>query len=525
MRHAALPALALGAALAAPMAGPADARTLRYASVGDVRTMDPHGLYETFTQATLNAVYEGLVRMNERLELEPALALSWENPEPELWRFRLRPGVRFQDGTPFTADDVVFSFQRAASEGSDLKVPVATVREVRAVDPLTVEITTRGPNPILPREIVFLGMVSRGWAERNGAVQPVDIRQGRENFSTRNANGTGPFRLTLREPDTRTVFANNPLWWDTPRHNLTEVVFRPVGNAATRVAALLSGELDLMEPVPVQDIPRVAATPGLRVLEGPEMRTVFLGMDQARAELTDSSLRGRNPFQDLRVRRAFLLAVDAQAIHQTIMRRQSRVAGLVVGPGVEGYDAALDTRPATDVAEARRLMAEAGFAEGFEVGLDCPNDRLVNDAAICQAVVPMLARIGVRVVPNIRPRAQWSQKVLSRNTSFYLQSWTTPTYDAFNPIVSLMAAPRQGRGSFNSGGYENARIEALIPRIQGETDQPARRAMIAEALRIHRDEVGHIPLHQQFLAWGARANVSTPLMPDNVIKLHLTRMD
>jgi len=207
------------------------------------------------------------------------------------------------------------------------------------------------------------------------------------------------------------------------------------------------------------------------------------------------------------------------------MRRQSRVAGLILGPGVEGYDPAIDIRPATDIAQARRLMADAGLGDGFEVGLDCPNDRLVNDQAICTSLVSMLARINIRVVPNIRPRAQWGQKVLSRSTSFYLQSWSTPTYDAFNPIVSLLAAPRDGRGTFNSGGYENARIETLIPRIQQETDPATRRGMIAEVLRIHRDEVGHIPLHQQFLAWGARSNVTTPLMPDNVIKLYLTRIE
>ncbi|MCR0985023.1 ABC transporter substrate-binding protein [Roseomonas populi] len=515
-------ALAGGLALLAPAA---QARTLRYASVGDIRTMDPHGLYETFTQSTLANIYESLLRMTEMLELEPSLAVSWEQARPDMWRFRLRPGVRFQDGTPLAADDVVFSIQRAMADGSDMKVATATIRAVTSPDPMTVEIETKGPNPILPREIVFLGIMSRSWAEAHNATQPVDIRKGQDNFASRNANGTGPFRLVLREPDSRTVLASNPGWWDTPRHNLTEVVFRPIGNSATRVAALLSGELDLMEPVPVQDIPRIAAAPGLRVLQGPEIRTVFLGMDQAREQLTDSPLRGRNPLKDLRVRRAMLLAVDAEAIHQRIMRRESRVAGLIIGPGIEGYDAALDLRPRTDVEAAKRLMAEAGYADGFEIGLDCPNDRLVNDAAICTAVVPMLARIGIKVVPNIRPRAQWSQKVLSRDTSFYLQSWSTPTYDAFNPLVSIAAAPRNGHGAFNSGGYENARIEELIPRIQRETDAAGRRAMIGEVLRIHRDEIGHIPLHQQFLAWGVRANVATPLMPDNVIKLWLTRID
>lgn len=495
------------------------AKTFRFATQGDLRSMDPMALFETFTLAAQGAVYEALVRTNSKLEFEPALATEWSQPSPTVWRFKLRPNVKFQDGSPFTADDAVFSFQRAAAEGSDLKPTITTVKEVVKIDDLTIDVITKAPDPILIRELPFLYMMSKSWCEKNGATTPVDVRKGQENFATRNANGTGPFILKSREAGVRTTFAVNPNWWDKPRHNLTEVVYTPIGNDATRVAALLSGEVDMIEPVPAQDIDRVNHTAGRKVLQAPELRTIFLGMDQARDELLESDVKGKNPFKDKRVRQAFEQAIDIEAIKTQVMRGASRPGILMIGPGVNGYDPAVDIRLPYNVETAKKLLADAGYPNGFTVGFDCPNDRYVNDERICQAVTAMLAKIGVKASLNAQTRAKWFEKILSRNTSFYMLGWTCSTYDAHNALVSLMATPKGPEGTFNLGGFSNPRLDELTHLIQVETDPGKRQAMINEAFTIHRDEVGHIPLHQQALAWGIKDNVDLVQLADNLLKL------
>jgi len=501
-------------------AGGAPAKTFRYATPADMRSMDPMALQETFTLATQGAVYEALVRTNAKLEFEPSLAVSWSQPSPTVWRFKLRPGVKFQDGAPFTADDVVFSFKRAAAEGSDVKPMIATVEDVKKVDDLTVDVVTKAPDPILISEIPFLYMMSKAWCEKNGAVDPVDVRKGKENFATTHANGTGPFILKSREVGVRTTFVVNPAWWDKPQHNLDEIVYTPIQNDSTRVAALLSGEVDMIEPVPAQDIDRVEHTAHRKVLQAPELRTIFLGMDQERAELTDSDVKGKNPFKDLRVRQAFQLAIDRELIQRQIMRGASHPTTLMVGPGINGYNPALDKPNKADAAKAKQLLAEAGYPEGFSVGLDCPNDRYVNDERICQAVTSMLAKAGIKVKLNAQTRAQWFAKILPRNTSFYLLGWTPATYDAHNTLVSIMVTPHSPEGTFNLGGYSNKRVDELTHLIQVEPDKAKRQAMIDEAFTIHRDEVGHIPLHQQALAWGIQDNVELVQLADDVLKLH-----
>ncbi len=517
-KRGALIGVIVGSVLACASA--AEAKTFRYATFADLRTMDPMGLFETFTLATQGAVYEGLVRTNRKLEFEPSLATEWSQSSPTVWRFKIRPNVKFHDGSTLSADDVVFSFGRAAAEGSDVKPNIATVKEVKKIDDLTVEVVTKEPDPILINNLQFLYIMSKAWCEKIGAAQPVDVKKGQENAASRTANGTGPFILVTREAGVRTTFKVNPNWWDKREHNLDEVIYTPIGNDATRVAALLSGEVDMIEPVPVQDVDRVSTTPGRKVLQGPELRTIFLGMDQARAELTDSDVKGKNPFKDLRVRQAFELAIDREIIKTQVMRGASRPTALMVGPGINGYDGSLNTPKKGDTEAAKKLLAEAGYPNGFSVGLDCPSDRYVNDERICQAATAMLARAGIKVSLNAQTRAKWFEKILPRNTSFYMLGWTAGTYDVHNALASLMATPKGPVGTFNLGGYSNARFDELTNLIQIETDKAKRQAMISEAMKIHRDEVGHIPLHQQALAWGIKDNVDLVQLADNVLKLH-----
>ncbi len=504
----------LGASLIAAACA-AGAQTIRVANQGDALSMDPHSLNESLQLSVTGNVYEPLVGRNKDLSLAPALATGWTQTSPTVWRFELRRNVLFHDGTPFTADDVLFSLARTQAEGSDMKTYTNDFKEVRKIDDHTVEIETTSPYPILPDVLTLVYMMSRSWCETNQATGPVDRRKGVENAASFRANGTGPFRLRERQPGVRTVFTRNPQYWGAIEGNVSEVVFTPIGNDATRVAALLSGQVDVMEPVPVQDIERVNTSPLTRAVTGPELRTIFLGMDQKRDELLYSSVKGKNPFKDKRVRQAFYQAIDIEGIRKTVMRGASNPSALLVGPGVNGFQPDIKRLP-YDADAARKLLAEAGYPSGFEVGMNCPNDRYVNDARICQAVAANLSRIGVKVRLQAETKGTYFPKVLRRDTSFYLLGWMPATYDAHNAMNALMACvDDKGAGQFNLGGYCNAKVDQLTRQVQSETDKGRRDAMIREAFEIHAADVGHIPLHQQALAWGVSRKVALVQMADN----------
>jgi peptide/nickel transport system substrate-binding protein len=526
MRRLALAAALLcGTSLAIP--APASAQVFRWANDGDVNSMDPYGRNETFLLSFNSNIYEPLVRRNKEMLVEPALAERWEQPSPTVWRFHLRQGVKFSDGTPFTAEDVVFSAQRVRAQGSNLQAVLASVKEIRKLDDNTIEIETTAPNPILLQELTTWGIMSKAWAEKNNATKPADLTSKEESFATRNAMGTGPFRLVSREPDRKTVLDRNAGWWDKPTHNIERAELNIIANDATRVAALLSGEVDFVYTVPPQDVARIGSSPGVRIIQGPELRTIYIGMDQLRPELLKSDVKGKNPFQDVRVRRAVYQAIDVNAIQRTVMRGQSKPTGLMWGPGVNGFQAADDTRLPVDAEASRKLLAEAGYPNGFGVTMDCPNDRYVNDEAICTAVVSMLARIGVRVTLNAQTRARYFAEVNGPryNTSFYLLGWTPATGDAHNAIYNLIAS-RDGksRGVFNNGGVTNAKVDELTDLIAVETDAAKRQAMISEVGKVVRDEALYIPLHQQQIVWAARSNAEVVQTADNYFQLRHVRV-
>jgi len=517
--------LAACALLGGPLASlPAAAKTFKYANQGDALSMDPHSLNESLQLNLTFNIYEPLVGRGKKLELVPALATAWKQTAPTVWRFELRQGVQFHDGTPFTADDVIFSYNRARADGSDVKTYVGAIREIRKVNDHAIDVITNEPFPILPDVITNWAIMSKKWCEENRATVPVDKRKGVENTASFKANGTGPFRLRSREPGVRTLLIRNSNYWDRSiETNLEEVVFTPIGNASTRVAALLSGEIDMMEPVPVQDVGRVAANAGLKVMQGPELRTIFLGMDQSRNELLFSNVKGKNPFKDKRVRQAFYQAIDINAIQKAVMRGASAPTGLMIAPGIKGFPADLNKRLPYDPAAAQKLLADAGYPQGFEVGMNCPNDRYVNDEEICKAVAAMLAKVGIKVNLMAESKATYFPKILTRNTSLYLLGWTPGSYDSHNPLFALMATPGGGgQGQFNLGSYSNAKVDELTKAIATETDLARRTAMIREAMQIHQDDIGHLPLHQQALAWAMKKNVDTVQLADNYMFLKWT---
>ena len=493
----------------------ASAQTVRIANQGDALSMDPHSLNETLQLSVTGNVYEPLVGRNKDLSLTPMLATSWKQTSPTVWRFELRKGVQFHDGTPFTADDVVFSLARTQVEGSDMKSYTNDFKEVRKIDSHTVEIETKTPFPILPDVLSLVYIMSKKWCETNQATVPVDRRKGVENTASFKANGTGPFRVRERQPNVRTVFTRNGSYWGKIEGNVTEVVFTPIGNDATRVAALLSGEVDVMEPVPVQDIDRVNSSANTRAITGPELRTIFLGMDQKRDELLYSNVKGKNPFKDKRVRQAFYQAIDIKGIKKTVMRGASNPSAQLVGPGINGFQPDMKRLP-YDVEAAKKLMAEAGYPNGFEVSMNCPNDRYVNDGRICQTVAANLSRINVKINLQAETKGTYFPKILRRDTSFYMLGWTPATYDAHNVMNAIMrCVDDKGAGQFNLGAYCNPKVDELTLKVQAETDKDKRNAYIKEAFDLHAADVGHIPLHQQALAWGVNKKVKLVQLADN----------
>ena len=507
-------------ALACVLVSAADAATLRFANQGDALSMDPHMHNEAVLLSLTGNVYESLTGRGRKFETTPELATDWKQTAPTVWRFNLRKGVKFHDGTPFTADDVIFSFERARGEGSDVKVYVGAIKEIRKVDAHAIDIVTTDPFLILPQTVSRWYVMSKSWCEKNNATRPADVRKGGENYATLRANGTGPFMLKSREPGVRTVFTANPDWWGKVEHNLTEAIFTPIGNDATRVAALVSGEIDMMDPLPLQDVPRVQSNPNLKVMQSPELRTIFLGMDQKRDELLHSNIKGRNPFKDVRVRRAFYQAIDIEAIRTRIMRGVSTPTGLMVAPDTQGFAPELNKRLPYDLEAAKKLMAEAGYPSGFEVGMNCPNDRYVNDSEICQAIAAMLAKIGVKVNLVAESKSLFFPKVIGRNVSFYLAGWTPASQDSHNALFAVMSTPGEGaQGQFNGGAYSNPRLDELTRKIGAENDTARRNAMIAEAFKIHQDDIGHIPLHQQPITWGMKKTVEMVQLPDNFLYL------
>lgn len=520
--------ISLAALAIAVLAGGAQATTFRWANDGDSNSMDPYARQETFLLLFDRSFYEPLVRWNRDMKLEPALATEWSQTDPTTWRFKLRQGVKFHDGTPFTADDVVFSYDRATHPGSNVASALATVKEVKRIDDYTVDFITDGPDPIMPNNLPTISIMSKKWCEEHNTTRAADLTKNEESYATRNENGTGPFILKDRQPDVKTVLVKNPDWWglkDNPI-GFDDTVFNRIENASTRVSALLSGELDFVYTVPPQDTDRIEKTAGMKIWKTPELRTIFLGMDQGRDELLESNIKGKNPFKDKRVREAFYKAIDEDAIAAKVMRGYAKVTALMVGPGVNGYDPALDKRFPVDIAGAKKLLADAGYPDGFEVGFDCPNDRYVNDEQVCQAVVAMLAKIGIKANLLAQTRAKYFGKINAPkyDTSFFLLGWTPGTQDALDMIKALAMTRKDKVGVFNIGGYSNPELDKLAGQIQVELNQDKRNSLIGQALTLIRDDYAFIPLHQQIVVWASRDTVDVAPVGNNDFQLRYVKM-
>ncbi len=534
MRHSAshaptrtLLATALAAVLAFAAVA-ADAVTLRWAGRGDMQTTDPHSQNEGLTNNINSLIYEFLVDRDKELGLRPALAESWTQVNPTTWRVKLRGGVKFHDGTPFTADDVLFSYERARSDTSQLRAYANAAGMPKKIDDLTVEFATNGPNPIFLEHLATINIMSKAWCEKNKCQKPQNFAAKEDMITAREANGTGPYSLVSRQPDVKTVLKKNPNWWGIRTGlfdgNIDDVVYTPIVSDATRVAALISGEVDLINDPPVQDVPRLAQTPNIKVIEGVENRIVFIGMDQARDELLYSNVKGKNPFKDVRVRQALYQAVDIDAINKNTMRGLSKPTGAIL-PSPKTSTPEIEKRLPYDREKAKKLLADAGYPNGFEVTLDCPNNRYVNDERICQALAAMWSQVGVATKVNAMPRALYFPKLEKTDTSLYMLGWGGASTDGIFTLQPVLSSYNgKGDGDFNYGRYTNAKVNELTAKVKVDMNPQERLGLIREALLAQNAEVNLIPLHRQVIPWASRSNVTVVHRSDNFVTPYWTTL-
>lgn len=526
---------AICAAALAPRGGaqaqprPEGARVFRMATSTDAATLDPHATNALFTFLVVAQLYEPLTHRGDDMRVHPGLAERWEQVEPTRWRFHLRDGVRFHGGEAFEAEDAVFSLGRAKAPTSNYGIFVDTLDRAEAVDRLTVDVVTRVPDATIPDKMTRVLIMDRGWSEANRSERPQNFGQREETFAARNANGTGPFTIRSREVDQRTVMVRNPAWWGgkDAAGNVSEYHHIVLASDSTRVAALLSGEVDMVHVVPVQDVERIRRDPRLRVLEGEENRTVFLGMRQDTDELPGRAPGGGgkagNPFRDLRVRQAVAHAVDVEAIRRRTLRGQAIPTGSMWTHFVNGHSPEAEARPAYDRDRARALLAEAGFPNGFATTLDCPVG--TYDEA-CQAVVAMLAQVGIRAALNLQPNTQFIGRIQRRDTGFYMLSWGVPTFDALYTLRAVMASRAMAGGaSWNAGGWSDPRFDELVRAVESEPDAEARRGLIREAHALHNGQVGHVPLYHMMIPWAHRAGVRVAHRADNQVQVREVRLE
>lgn len=486
----------------------ASAETIRWARAGDSITMDPHAQNEGPTHTLSHQIYDSLVQRDMAGAMIPSLALSWAAlpDNPNVWRFNLRQGVKYHDGAAFDTEDVVFSINRAKADGSEMKELLSSVKDVRAVDAYTVDIETNGANPLLVNNLTNLFMMDKGWSEANDVMTPHDVAKGETNFATMNTNGTGAFILVSRSVDEKTVLKANPNYWGKSVYpnQVTEIIYTPIQSSATRVAALLSGEVDLIQDVPVQDLNRVSSTDNLKLATAAQNRVIFFGVDHV-----------DGPTSDIRVRQAMNIAINRESIKQIVMRDQSDPTGVIMPPFVNGWTDALNAYPDYDLDKAKALMADAGYADGFDLTLNCPNDRYVNDEAICQAAVAMMARIGINVTLDAKPKAQHFPIAKSGDSDFYMLGWGVPTFDSHYIFNFLVHTKTDDRGSWNPTGYSNADVDAMIVSLESETDLAKRDATIAKIWAEVQDAQIYLPIHNQVLNWGMRDDIVFDVQPED----------
>lgn len=503
----------------------AGAKPLRIATANDPQTMDPHALALLYHSRVVSQIYEGLVNRDEQFKLQPSLALSWAAVDARTWRFKLRPGVSFHDGSPFTADDAVFSIERALQPQSQRLQQLRGVQGARKVDALTLDVQLQTPDATLPDKFWLIAMMSKAWCEKNGVARPQDYNAKQETYSVRNAMGTGPFVLKRYEADVRTTLTANPSWWGRASHagTVDEAQFIVIQSDATRLAALGSGQVDIVLDPPFQDVARLRNDGQLKLMETADIGTQYLAFDQHSVELPGSDIKGRNPFKDVRVRRAVSMALDMDLIVRQVLRGQGQATGSPLSRLIDGHLPELDKRLPYDPAAARKLLAEAGYPDGFTSNFDCVSVSFRQ--AVCQAMAAMLQRVGIKTNFQATPSALFFPKLTQATVSLAEFGWS-PDGDAWNVLQSLVRSFSGPQSSpFNAGRYSNPQLDALVDQIRIEPDAARRRQLVGEALRLMNAELPILPIYRISQIWVMRPNVQAVQWPNSLLELRWVRLD
>ena len=480
-------------------------RTLTMGVGSPVTSIDPHYHQLSPNNAVSDMIFDKLVNTDARANNVPGLATEWRVVEPTIWEFRLRPGVRFHNGNPFTAEDVAFTIARlpnVPNSPSSYAIYSRPITRVEVVDPLTVRFHTATPYPLLPLDMTNVRILNRATNERSAT----------EDFNAmRAAVGTGPWRITEHRNGDRITFERNDGYWGD-RPAFARVNYRMITNDATRTAALLSGDVDVIDQVPTTDAARLRSDPRVTISQIVGLRLVFLGLDHLRAAnenspfVTDNDGRplGRNPLRDVRVRRALSMAIDRETISGRLMEGAATPAAQFLPPGTYSH---VPDLPVTryDPEGARRLLAEAGYPNGFRIQINTPNDRYINDSRIAQAIGQTWTRIGVRTNVEAQTWAVFVGRAARAEYSAHLIGWGSNP-DGSHPLRNILATvnAERGWGASNRGRYSNPEVDALTLESLAELDNAKREALLVRAQRIAAEDVGVIPLHIQTNIWASR---------------------
>ncbi|MCK9684790.1 ABC transporter substrate-binding protein [Scleromatobacter humisilvae] len=515
-------ARSLALALAVALPG-AHAAALRIASAFDPQTMDPHSLALQYHTRVAFQIYESLVGRDQNYRLVPVLATSWTQTDPLTWRFKLRPDVRFHDGSPFTAEDAVFSFQRALAPPSQRQFVLKGVKRVRMVDPLTIDFELAAPDASLPQKLVLVAMMSKRWSQAHHVERAQDYNARQETFAVRNANGTGAYQLERYEPDIRTTLKAFPQWWNrrSPDNgNVDSLSFVTIRSDATRLAALQSGEVDLVLDPPYQDVEQLRHDPAIAVTQVGDIATDYLAFDQASAALPGVAPgpdgKPRNPFKDLRVRRAVYQAINIDLVIQKVLKGLATPTGDLLSPEFDAPVAVNGPRLRFDPVHARELLRDAGYADGFDLTMDCVN--VAFREHVCQAIAAMLTQVGIRTTLRTSPSTQFFPMITQGKVSLAEFGFTGTSEDAWQSLNGLLHTwDSNGGGTFNAGRYSNPRLDALIDAVRTEGNPDKRRVLVATALKLAGDDVVYVPLYRRTLSWVMQKKVHVVMLPDDTI--------
>ena len=498
----------LGAVVAVLFAGTVGAADLRVGMKLEPSSIDPHYHNLSPNNSFARHIFDRLVQTNEKQQLGPGLAVSWKPLSDTVWEFKLRQGVKFHDGSPFTADDVLFTFERAPNvEASPSSFGTYTKgKTLTKVDDHTIHITTERPYPLMPNDVANINIISK----KNGeGAKTADYNSGKA------AIGTGPYKFVEWVPGDRLVLAKNPDYWGE-KAAFDNVVIKPINSGPTRVAALLAGDVEMIDLVPTADIARLKTDPKVVLSQGVSNRVIYLHLDHDRDDSPFvTGTGGKNPLKDVRVRRAISKAINRPAIVEKVMEGIAIPAGQLLPEGFFGVSPNLKAE-AYDPEGAKKLLADAGWGGGFGLTLHGPNDRYINDAKIAQAIGQMLARIGIKTKIETMPKSVYFSRASrggpnkTPEFSFILVGWGAGTGEASSPMKSLLHTydKSRGFGASNRGRYSNAEVDKIVEDALATVDDAKREALLQKATEIAIDDLGIIPLHYQVNTWATRPGLA-----------------